>query len=161
MELLFSPFQRCFDFGGRSRRLEYWLFVALNFVVTSFVVLLFFAFTPADLLSALLDEGLSDDEFMGLCSQLLHDPAIFTLVVAFTTYDMFVIIPGIALTVRRLHDCDMTGWYYPVAMLCSLIPIAGLLAVPTFGVIMMRPGTKGDNRYGPSPRNSAIDRYLW
>ena len=48
-----------------------------------------------------------------------------------TLYVLAIIIPSIALCVRRLHDLNLTGWIY-------------------LGVV---PGTKGPNEYGSDPKN--------
>ena len=59
-----------------------------------------------------------------------------------------VIIPGIAVQVRRFHDQDKSGWF----VLLALIPFVGSIAVLVF---MCLEGTKGPNRFGPDPKNPA------
>lgn len=53
-----------------------------------------------------------------------------------------LILPGIAVTVRRLHDTGRSGWWYWIA----LIPIVGGIILLVF---MLMRGTPGPNRYGP------------
>lgn len=54
------------------------------------------------------------------------------------------LVPGLAVTVRRLHDANRTGWW----ALLNLIPFGGWIVLLGFGVL---PGTPGPNRYGPDP----------
>ncbi|MDI9366085.1 MAG: DUF805 domain-containing protein [Flavobacterium sp.] len=68
----------------------------------------------------------------------------FTLHLNFlhTIYLLVVIIPSIAVGVRRMHDVGKSGWYL-------LIPIYNLILVFT-------EGTRGENEYGADPKNKAI-----
>ena len=52
-----------------------------------------------------------------------------------------LLIPSIAVGVRRLHDLDKSGWW----LLLGLIPIVGLILIYWFA----QPGTPGSNRFGP------------
>lgn len=56
-----------------------------------------------------------------------------------------LIVPGIAVGVRRLHDLNKTGWLY---LLC-LIPIVGAILLIVWFV---QPGTAGSNQYGDDPK---------
>lgn len=60
-------------------------------------------------------------------------------------YMLVLIIPGIAVGVRRLHDIDKSGFY----LLVSLIPIIGVIWLL---VLLCMDGTLGDNKYGPNPK---------
>lgn len=53
-------------------------------------------------------------------------------------------LPGLAVTVRRLHDLGKSGWFYLIA----LIPIAGFIVLLVW---FCKQGTNGDNQYGPDP----------
>ncbi len=52
-------------------------------------------------------------------------------------------MPLIAVTVRRLHDCNQSGWLY----LLALVPMGGLVIL----VFALLPGTPQENPYGPVP----------
>ncbi len=58
-----------------------------------------------------------------------------------------LLVPFIALVVRRLHDADRSGWW----ALLLLLPVIGLIALIVIG---LTPGTAGENRFGPAPRPS-------
>ncbi len=60
-------------------------------------------------------------------------------------YWLAVLVPGLAVCVRRLHDIDKSGWF----ILVSLIPAVGGIILL---VLLCLDGTPGDNRYGPSPK---------
>ena len=60
-------------------------------------------------------------------------------------YSLAVLIPTLAVLVRRLHDIDRTGWW----ILINLIPLIGTIVLLVFALM---PGTPGSNRYGPDPK---------
>ena len=58
-------------------------------------------------------------------------------------YSLAVLIPGIAVAVRRMHDVGKSGWFV-------LIPIYNLILAVT-------DGDAGDNKYGPNPKESSVE----
>jgi uncharacterized membrane protein YhaH (DUF805 family) len=60
-------------------------------------------------------------------------------------FSLAVLLPSIAVAVRRLHDVDRSGWWY----LLALIPLIGFLIL-LFAFFIHR-GTVGANRFGPDP----------
>ncbi len=111
------------EFQGRAQRKEYWMFTLFNFLA---MVLL-------GLVGALLGgggEGGLGDVLQGL-------------------YGLGVLVPGIAVTVRRLHDIGKSGWWGLVA----LIPLIGSLILIYFAVKDSQPET---NEYGPNPKAASI-----
>jgi uncharacterized membrane protein YhaH (DUF805 family) len=63
-------------------------------------------------------------------------------------YSLAMLIPGIAVTVRRLHDTGRSGWW----VLVALIPVLGFIALLVFMVLDSQPGS---NEYGPNPKEVA------
>lgn len=59
-------------------------------------------------------------------------------------YSLAVVIPGLAVTVRRLHDTKRSGWW----LLITIVPVVGFLVIIYF---LISPGTVGNNRYGQHP----------
>jgi uncharacterized membrane protein YhaH (DUF805 family) len=57
---------------------------------------------------------------------------------------LLILVPNLAVEVRRFHDMDNTGWW----VLISFIPILGALAVLLWFTAR---GTDGENRFGPDP----------
>jgi uncharacterized membrane protein YhaH (DUF805 family) len=108
-------------FSGRSRRKEYWFFVL-------FVVVISIVLTSIDGLIGAYDRSMG----VGLLS---------------TIFSLAILIPSIAVSVRRLHDIDRTGWW----VLISLVPLVGWIVLLVFHVQDSTPGT---NRYGPNPKST-------
>ena len=122
-EIFWRPWRRAIDFKGRTTRTEYWLFLVQLFVVY--------------ILWAILMGGISAQFEAPLLSALL---AMVTLV-----YMLFGFVASLAAAVRRLHDHDKTGWLY----LISFVPLFGWIF---FLIMMLTPGTRGENGYGYDPR---------
>lgn len=114
--------ERYAEFSGRSRRSEYWWFVLFNILLNIVV----------SLIGAVLGDAIGS--ILGLLVMLA------------------LIIPGIAVTVRRLHDTDRSGWW----ILIALIPLIGTLVLLFF---MVQRGTPGDNRFGTDPTGSVAERF--
>jgi len=63
-------------------------------------------------------------------------------------YSLAVLIPSIAVAIRRLHDTGRSGWW----ILISLVPLIGTIVLLVFTVQDSQPG---DNEYGPNPKGAA------
>jgi uncharacterized membrane protein YhaH (DUF805 family) len=106
-------------FEGRARRREYWFFQFFN--ALAFIVLLL-----VDGLTGTINK----DAGVGLLSGL---------------YLLATLIPSFAVTVRRLHDTDRSGWW----LLIAFIPVLGDIALVVFACLDSQPGA---NRFGPNPK---------
>ncbi|RUO24381.1 DUF805 domain-containing protein [Aliidiomarina minuta] len=106
-------------FSGRARRKEYWFFVLFNILVGLVLLLL-------DNLTGTYNAELG----LGLLGGI---------------YSLAVIIPSLAVAVRRLHDTGRTGWW----ILIALIPIIGAIVLLIFLVLE---GEQGENKYGSNPK---------
>lgn len=62
-------------------------------------------------------------------------------------YSLAVLLPGIALGVRRLHDIGKSGWW----LLIALVPLIGFIVLLIFAVTDSQPG---ENQYGPNPKGA-------
>lgn len=118
------PIRRYAKFDGRSSRKEFWLFMLLTNAVA---LVLSFVFV-------------SDTNFLGYTGTT-GNLALALLVLGV----LAVLVPFIAVQVRRFHDQGKSGWF----ALINLIPYLGVLIVLGF---MLVPGVEGDNEYGPDPR---------
>lgn len=72
----------------------------------------------------------------------LIDPVLVGLV---GLYSLGVMIPALAVSVRRLHDTNRSGWW----ILVSFVPLIGGIILL---VLMCLDGTSGDNEFGPDPK---------
>ncbi|MFT2009884.1 DUF805 domain-containing protein [Pontibacter sp. 13R65] len=77
----------------------------------------------------------------------LVDMAVGSFGILGGLYSLFIFIPSLALTVRRLHDTGRSGWW----MLISLIPFIGWIVLLVFTV---SDSQYGDNQYGPNPKTN-------
>ena len=107
------------DFNSRARRKEYWMFTLWNIIFA--------------LLASLLDY------FFGIVYPSLGYGPLYI------AYALFVFVPGIAVTVRRLHDIGKSGWMYLVAF----IPIVGFIWLL---ILLIKEGDQGNNAYGEDPK---------
>ncbi len=91
------------------------------------------------LISGLIVAGLSvTDASMGNYPPLLS-----------AIYALAVLIPAIAVTVRRLHDTDRSGWW----LVITLVPAIGQLVLLVF---MLIGGKRDRNQYGPDPKGLGV-----
>jgi uncharacterized membrane protein YhaH (DUF805 family) len=118
------------DFSGRARRREYWMFVLINVVILIVLSLIDTLLGTGGFRATSGGGSFYAANSLGLLSGL---------------YTLAVLLPSIAVTVRRLHDTDRTGWW----ILLGFIPIIGGIVLLVFYVLE---GTRGPNRYGPDPK---------
>ncbi len=119
------------NFQGRARRKEYWgftLFYMIFYILLEIVLGLAFG----------VSAGVSGSEDVALGGSVVA--TLILLVIS-----LGLLIPSIAVAVRRLHDTDRSGWW----MLIGLIPLIGAIVLFVFFCL---DGTKGDNRFGADPK---------
>jgi uncharacterized membrane protein YhaH (DUF805 family) len=177
MNYMFMPLRRYADFNGRSRRMEYWLWQLFNVIVMSILLGGFFlsmiaAIARVDQRGG-VDRGSSSDSSYGdtaisysagdisyRSSSMEVDPNMFMeemgtggwLMLGLSAlWGLLVFIPNLAVTIRRLHDQDKSGWF----ILLALIPFFGALILLVFYFIE---GTRGPNRFGPDPKGPDVSR---
>ncbi|HNU09403.1 MAG TPA: DUF805 domain-containing protein, partial [Pyrinomonadaceae bacterium] len=119
MNWYFAALNKYADFSGRARRREYWTFTIVNVVLI--------------IVGVIVDNVVGTIVFDGPFGYL-------SLAIIIAT-----IIPGLAVTVRRLHDSGKSGWYY----LLSFIPYAGGILML---VMMLLDSEPNENQYGLDPK---------
>jgi len=102
MDMALQPFRKYFEFKGRARRKEYWLFYL-------FITVLILALSYLDAVLGLMNY----ETGAGVLSAL---------------FSIAVFIPSITVSVRRLHDINKSGWWY----LILLIPLVGIIVFLIF-----------------------------
>ncbi|MEO8925913.1 MAG: DUF805 domain-containing protein [Caulobacteraceae bacterium] len=123
---MFQAYSRYADFSGRSGRKEFWLFQLLWFIVA---IVFYFPYVISTVSAAVNGDSAN---VSGIAVLLLLVYGIFS-------FGSF--IPALAVTVRRLHDTDHSGWFYFLA----LIPIIGPIILLVW---FCQGGTMGANRFG-------------
>ena len=171
MEYMLMPLKRYADFSGRSRRMEFWMWQLFKFAVVMVVMILMMVLGGAAIMGAANgDPG----------AVLAAGGIVMILYLLLMLFGLAIIIPDIAVAVRRLHDTDRSGWWfiaplapYVVALLAGGMAMAspdaagaaGILALLcmlavlglaiTLLVFYFTEGTRGPNRYGPDPKGAA------
>jgi uncharacterized membrane protein YhaH (DUF805 family) len=147
LEWMLMPLKRYADFSGRSRRSEYWWFTLFVTVVAIVLVALMMAggFSTAAMMEASAPGSSVNPAGLGIVFYI----GVGLLVI----FVLAILIPSIAVAVRRLHDRDMSGWWYLGVIIAGMIPFVGFIANIAFLVLMFLPGTPGPNRFGPDPKD--------
>ena len=127
--------QKYATFQGRAARSEYWWFYLFYLLVLVVLGGLGFAFS-AGRMNAGQDPSAITWLFWGLA-------VIFML---------GMILPMIAVTVRRFHDVNLSAWWYLGSILVGLIPVVGWLG--SVAVTIWK-RTRGDTKFGPGPLRPA------
>ena len=109
-------------FTGRARRAEIWYFILFNLIVSVVLQMLF--------------GSVAETAEDGAASPLAFLPVLYTLV---------ILLPSLAVAIRRLHDTGRSGWW----ILIALIPLVGTIVLIVFYV---QDGDAGDNAYGTNPK---------
>ncbi|MEO6155645.1 MAG: DUF805 domain-containing protein [Thermomonas sp.] len=121
MEWYLKVLKNYVGFSGRARRKEYWMFTLFNIIAAVIAMIL--------------------DNVLGLNFQGMGYGPIYAL------YGLAVLLPGLAVSIRRLHDTDRSGWW----LLLGLIPLIGAIILIVW---LATDGTAGDNRFGSNPKAS-------
>jgi uncharacterized membrane protein YhaH (DUF805 family) len=119
VEAIKSGFHNYVNFSGRAARSEYWYWTLFSILVA--------------IASTLID--------LALFPRVEISPVN-------TIAELALLLPSVAVAVRRLHDLDRTGWWL-------LIILTGIGAIVLLVWFCMR-GTVGSNRFGPDPLSGAV-----
>lgn len=170
MHWMILPLKRYAEFSGRSRRKEYWMFVLGMVLFYLALVLLMTLLMGGAMLGALQGSADSGAEAGAGVMGAMLGGGIIGIVILLTW--LFLLIPSIAVGVRRLHDIDRTGWwlmlgYGPYILgivfamvqsveLAAILNIVSLIGFLVLLVFAFMPGTRGPNRYGPDPKGENL-----
>jgi Predicted membrane protein len=108
-------FSKYATFSGRAPRAEYWWWVLFGLICN--VVF-----------------GIADTMIFGLDNGALLAPVV----------SVILALPGLAVTVRRLHDITRSGWWVFIVF----IPLIGAIMLILW---LIREGDAGENEFGPNP----------
>lgn len=113
-----SVLKKYAQFSGRASRAEYWYFFLANIIVS---ILL-------GIVGRML--GLKPGDGLESLSSL---------------YSLVVLVPSLAVSVRRLHDTNRSGWW----LFINIIPLIGQIVLLIFYITDSQ---SGKNQYGPNPK---------
>jgi uncharacterized membrane protein YhaH (DUF805 family) len=128
MDWYLMVWKRYAEFEGRSRRKEFWMFVLFNLLAIL-------------ALAALGGAGMAMSEDYG-----------GFLFIPLGIYVLAALIPNLAVSVRRFHDIDKSGWLLLLLIVLGMIPFVGVIASIVEIVLFCQDGNPGINQYGPNPK---------
>jgi uncharacterized membrane protein YhaH (DUF805 family) len=112
------------DFSGRARRKEFWMFILFHIIFL----------TVANIL----------DRALGTTFNLFEGDHGFRGWI-YLIYGMALFVPGLAVTIRRLHDIGKSGW----KLLIGLIPLVGAIIILIWNC---KNSQAGENKWGLNPK---------
>jgi uncharacterized membrane protein YhaH (DUF805 family) len=115
MEAISAGFRNYVNFSPRAARWEFWYWVLFSFL--------------AQIVAGIIDVAIFGTAGAQPISSLLS---------------LALLLPGLAVAIRRLHDTDRSGWW----VLLFLIPLVGAIILIIW---YCQRGTPGPNRFGPDP----------
>ncbi|MFN7400405.1 MAG: DUF805 domain-containing protein [Sandaracinobacter sp.] len=139
MSLMFEPLKKYATFRGRARRTEYWLWQL--FLILVFGVLTAWLFAQA----GPIPPGATPEEISAIL-EAKPGTTLPALLIAIASLGLF--LPTFAVSVRRLHDSDKSGWW----LLLNLTAIGGLVLF----IFYLLDGTPGPNRHGADPKGRSL-----
>ena len=126
MDAVKSVFGKYATFSGRARRSEYWYFVLFNGLI-----------------------GLALGFLGSFLGTLLRSDGVTTFFTVLSSiYSLAVLVPSLAVGVRRLHDIGKAGTNW----LFILIPLVGAILLLVW---FAQAGQIGPNQYGPDPKGNS------
>ena len=134
MNWYLAAFRKYADFSGRARRMEYWMFTLIN---TAIMFALAMVATMLGIGGGAVagDGGAIAGAFAGMLLPML--------------WGLVTFLPGLAVSVRRLHDTNRSGLW----VLVAFIPFIGAIVLL---VLMLIEGAPGSNQYGENPKSGAL-----
>ncbi len=141
MNWYLQAFKKYAYFAGRSRRSEFWFYALYNILVLIGFKLAY-AIAVGVGSSAMKHkspEGIPPMQGVGAIALAV------VICLAFALYVVGVIIPSLAVIIRRLHDSGRRSWW----LLLAVVPVFGLIVLLIFMLLGSKPV---ENRYGPSPK---------
>lgn len=176
MKWFIKCLRQYFDFKGRARRKEYWMFYLWTLIIEAVIFLLSFI-----LGGGLPGLGASEDLPPELMPRNIGMGMFFSGLI--TLYGLALLIPRLAVSVRRLHDTGKSGWWllgFYFAMFCIAIvgfflaiemaPVGMALSFTSVWVtvglslmlvgywlyLMVKKGDVGSNKYGEDPKEGGF-----
>lgn len=123
-EAVQSVFSKSTKIQGRSPRSEYWYWILFVIIVQLFTII------PVVMVAMLIQ---AQDVW-----------ALLPFLIAAGAIALFLWLGTITVTIRRLHDQGLSGWFFLLFLIPSL---GGLIEL----IFMLQPSNPGSNKYGPQP----------
>ena len=174
MEWMLLPLKRYAEFSGRSRRMEFWMYTLGVFLL--YIVFMIIAMVVGLGAAGIAASGSANAAAGGMAGMFA---SLGILAIVLVVLWLGLLIPTLAVQIRRLHDTDRSGWwvmmYWGPAILSWLLSISaaasgngtsgigGVFSLIALigGIVLLvfwcLPGTAGPNKYGPDPLGGAAN----
>lgn len=152
-EAIASVFGKYATFSGRARRSEYWFYML--FLVLAFASLAMAAVAVSGPLMGGVrphNPGALPGPANAMARELVG--------LVFLAFALVNLIPTIAVSVRRLHDLNASGWWLLPLVMLAIVPPIGAVALLVQLIWFCMPGTAGRNTFGRDPKTSAVRPYV-
>ena len=137
MKYYFRALKNYANFRGCSTRKEYWLFVLFNII---------FSITAAILDLILTSVAVDFSEAVEVFAQMGGVNTPYTQI--YFNYTLLLLIPSLAIVVRRLHDIGKSGW----TIFIAAIPLVGQI---WFLILLCQESKQTDNKYASLEKKKA------
>lgn len=166
MKWFIKCFKQYADFSGRARRKEFWWFTVINFIIMLiFIIGLMVPIVKMSYDVAMSGGDLEDFNEMEMVVAMLKNPIIYIYLI----YYLAVLVPRIAVFVRRLHDIGRSGYwaflYFGASIIAQIINLGNygtgvyiiiamalLFIAILFLVWLFTDSQYGPNQWGPNPK---------
>lgn len=151
VEAVKTCFKKYATFSGRARRSEFWWFSVLNGILycCTYALVSWKMAVKSDLESQIGEALFDSDKMAALEAQAQScDNIFFPLLVIIGIVGLILLLPGLGVTVRRLHDTGRSGnllWLYLIPLVNCVI---GILVL----VYALQDSKPEANKFGPSPK---------
>ncbi len=130
------------QFSGRASRSEFWFFVLFSLIVS-----ILFA-----ILDSVLGTGYTYEVTTNTLATATTEAASVNVTQTIgylqSIYGLAVLIPSIAVSIRRLHDIGKSGWW----ILLSVIPLVNIIGIFVLLYFYVQDSQPSENEYGPNPK---------
>ncbi len=150
-EAVKTCFKKYVDFSGRARRSEFWWFSLLNYIIgiCTYALVSWKLGVQEALQSQTVEAAFDQDKYNALIAQAESvDNTFFPLLCLLGIISLAMLLPSLAVTVRRLHDTGRSGWL----ILLLFIPLVNCIAGIVLFIFELLDSKPEDNKYGPSPK---------
>ena len=132
MNWMLMPLKRYADFSGRSRRMEFWMWQVFKFLVGSVFMVIFMVVFGA----AFASIGSKDPNQIDTSQLIAASGAVLVIWMIYMLFCLAILIPDIAVGVRRLHDTNRSGWWLLAPIASYFIGIMMVVATAGIGASM-------------------------
>lgn len=150
-EALKTCFKKYATFSGRARRSEFWWFSVLNWLLSiATYAVVWWKMAKIDEIQGQVAEVMFDEEKMAALTAQADsfDSTFYLLMAVIGIIGLLLLLPSLAVAVRRLHDTGKSGWW----LLAMIIPLVNIVIGIMLLIYYLKDSDRNPNKFGPSPK---------